>query len=149
MQRLNLPEFEFVYQQVGEIRTIFDPIRKRYVRLTPEEWVRQHLVQYLIQDRGFPQSLIAIERGFAFQGMQRRADVVVYDRSGKPVLMAECKSPDVSIKQAAFDQIARYNTVVQARYLLVTNGLVHYCALIDRERQVYTFMQELPRYEEL
>lgn len=128
---------------------ILDPVRRKYVRLTPEEWVRQHFVQYLIREHDVPRSLVAIEMGFTYQGMARRADVVVHDRRGQPLLMVECKSPDVAIGQEVFDQVARYNRVVQARYLVVTNGRVHYCCLVDREQHTYRFLDELPPYAEL
>ncbi len=150
MQPLNFPrQYAFDIRTSGEKSTIFDPLRRKHVRLTPEEWVRQNLVQYLIQDLGFPVGRTAIETGFTHQGIQHRADVIVYDRQGKPVLVAECKAPDVKIKQDVFDQIARYNTSVQANYLVVTNGLTHYCYVIDREKRTYRFLDQLPRYEDL
>ncbi|NBC18618.1 MAG: restriction endonuclease subunit R [Bacteroidetes bacterium] len=128
---------------------IFDPIRRKYVRLTPEEWVRQHFVQYLVQDLGTPPALVAIEGGFTYQGMTRRADVVVHDRRGQPLLLVECKAPSVEVRQATFDQVARYNKVVRARYLVVTNGQVHYACLLDREQHTYRFLDDLPPYDEL
>lgn len=146
---LNLPEYDFRYRRVGETQMIFDPIRKKYVRLTPEEWVRQHFLQFLVRERGVPAGLVAIEKGFTYQGMLRRADVVVYDRRGRPLLMAECKAPDVEITQAAFDQVARYNTVVNAPCLVVTNGRVHYACAIDRAAHTYHFLDDLPDFEAL
>ena len=144
MQRLNLPTADFDIRQVEGKREILDPLRRKYVRLTPEEWVRQHLVQYLISDLGYPRGLIAIEKGIDLHGKRFRADVIVHDRTGRAVLMAECKEPEVSISQETFDQIAAYNRVVQARCLLVTNGLVHYCYVADRG-----FLDQVPRYDEL
>lgn len=146
---LNFPSCAFDIQTKDGKEMILDSIRKKYVRLTPEEWVRQHFVQYLIQELGYPQGLTAIETGFVFQGMQCRADVLVHDRHGKAVLMGECKAPDVKIKQNVFDQIGRYNTVVKATYLVVTNGMQHYCCRIDREQNQYRFLEALPRYEDL
>ena len=128
---------------------VLDPLRQKYVTLTPEEWVRLHFVQYLIQDLGFPQGRTAIETGFVFQRMQCRVDVLVYDKQGKPVLMGECKAPDVKIRQRAFDQIGRYNTAVKATCLVVTNGLEHYCCVVDRAQNTYQFLDALPRYEAL
>ena len=119
------------------------------MRLTPEEWVRQNLVRHLVQDLGFPAGRTAVESGFSHRGVQHRADVIVYDRSGEPVLMAECKAPDVKIKQEAFDQVARYNTSVGADYLVVTNGITHYCYALDRKERSYRFLRSLPRYEDL
>ena len=144
MQRLNLPAAAFDIRQVEGKREILDPLRRKYVRLTPEEWVRQHLVQYLIADLGYPRGLIAIEKSIDLHGKRFRADVIVHDRTGRAVLMAECKEPDVSISQETFDQIAAYNRVVQARCLLVTNGLIHYCYVAD-----CGFLDEVPRYDEL
>jgi hypothetical protein len=134
---------------VGETQMIFDPVRRRYVALTPEEWVRQHFVQYLVRQRGTPQGLIAVESGFTYNGMWRRADVIVHGRDGKPVLMAECKAPEVQIVQAAFDQISRYNTVVQARFLVVTNGLTHYCCEVHPQARATRFLDEVPLFDAL
>jgi len=150
MQTLNFPttpDFEIISRDGREM--ILDTLRQKYVVLTPEEWVRQNFVQYLIESLGFPQGRTAIETGFVFQGMQCRADVLVYDAQGKALLMGECKASDVKLKQAVFDQIGRYNTVVQAAYLVVTNGLQHYCCAIDREKNTYQFLDALPRYEEI
>ena len=144
MQRLNLPTTAFDIRQIEGKREILDPLRRKYVRLTPEEWVRQHLVQYLISDLGYPRGLTAIEKSIDLHGKRFRADVIVHDRTGRAVLMAECKEPDVSISQQTFDQIAAYNRVVQARCLLVTNGLVHYCYVTGRG-----FLDRVPRYDEL
>ena len=146
---LNLPAYDIRTREQGDKQSIYDPIRSRYVRLTPEEWVRQHFVQYLIQEQGVPRGLIAIEQSFTFQGMQRRADILVHDRQGQPLLMAECKAPRVPISQDAFDQVARYNRVVDAPYLAVTNGLEHYCCRIDRAAHAYTFLEALPPYDAL
>ena len=144
MQLLNLPAVPLDIRQVEGKREILDPLRRKYVRLTPEEWVRQHLVHYLIADLGYPRGLIAIEKGIDLHGKRFRADVVVHDRAGQAVLMAECKEPDVAISQQTFDQIAAYNRVVQARCLLVSNGLVHYCYVAGRG-----FIDQVPRYDEL
>ena len=146
---LNLPPYDFKIREDGGKAMIFDPIRRKYVRLTPEEWVRQHFVQYLVQDLGTPPALVAIEGGFTYQGMPRRADVVVHDRRGQPLLMVECKAPSVEVRQATFNQVARYNKVVRARYLVVTNGQVHYACLLDREQHTYRFLDDLPSYDEL
>lgn len=144
---LNLPEYEFEIRGEGDKRVIFDPIRRRYVRLNPEEWVRQHFLQYLTRDCGYPSYLIAVEMAFRFQRMPRRADIVVHDRRGSPFLMVECKAPGVRIAQASFDQVSRYNRVVGARYLAVTNGREHYCWRIDRDRGAYEFLDGIPDFE--
>ncbi|MDA0745435.1 MAG: type I restriction enzyme HsdR N-terminal domain-containing protein [bacterium] len=149
MHPLNFPQYEFDIQGDPNHETIFDPLRRKHVRLTPEEWVRQHLIQFLVHDQGFPAGRTAIESGFTHKSVFHRADLIVYDRTGTPLLMAECKAPEVKLNQAVFDQIARYNTSLQASYLLVTNGLTHYCYAIDREAHTYRFLDKLPRYEEL
>lgn len=125
---------------------IFDPIRRRYVKLTPEEWVRQHFVQFLIQDRGYPPGLIGIEMGFMYRTMPRRADVVAHERSGAALLVAECKAPGIAVSQAALDQIARYNTVLHAKYLVVTNGVHHYCWEVDHAAGTNTRIDSIPSY---
>jgi predicted type IV restriction endonuclease len=150
MHQLNFPQhFDFDIRDTEGKDYIFDPLRRKYVRLTPEEWVRQHLIQYLTQDLGFPAGRTAIESGFSHQGILHRADLIVHNRQGKPVLMAECKAPEVKLNQNAFDQIARYNTSVQADCLVVTNGLTHYCYVLDRGEKTYRFLEQLPKYEEL
>ena len=146
---LNLPSYEFRRRTRDESEDIYDPLRDRYVRLTPEEWVRQHFVQYLIQELGVPAGLIAIEAAFRFQDQPRRADVIVHDRQGDPLLLVECKAPRVSIAQDAFDQGARYNIVLQAPYLVVTNGQTHYACAIDFDDQSYAFLDDLPPYDVL
>ena len=150
MRDLNFPrQYHFDFQTVEDKVAIFDPIRRKYVQLTPEEWVRQNLVQYFVQDLGYPTGLTAIEKILDYHGTQFRADVVVHNRQAQPLLIAECKAPEVSITQDVFDQIARYNRVLQARYLVVTNGVTHYCYAIDYEQHDYSFLEALPRYEEL
>ena len=150
MQPLNFPrEYEFDIRADGERSVIFDRVRRQYVQLSPEEWVRQNLLRYLAEDLGFPEGLTAVEQGFVDRGIQARADVVVHDRQGNALVMAECKAPDVKLRQNAVDQVARYNAAVGARYLVVTNGLDHYCWTVDPERHSYRFLEQLPRYEDL
>lgn len=141
---LNLPVYEAQIRILDEKRDIFDPIRRQFVRLTPEEWVRQHFLQYLSRKCGYPSSLMAVEKGFAYQKMARRADIVVHDRRGLPFLLVECKAPNVSISQSTFDQVSRYNRVVQARFLMVTNGLKHYCWTIEGDS--YRFLDGPPPF---
>ena len=149
METLNLPTYEFRTAEREEKRVIYDPLREQYVRLTPEEWVRQHFVQYLIQTLNAPAGLVAVEAAFQYQGQPRRADVIVHDRQGDPLLLVECKAPRVSIDQDAFDQCARYNIVLGAPYLVVTNGQTHYACAIDFEARHYTFLDDLSPYEQL
>ena len=150
MRRLNFPtEYTFDLREIDGHREILDPLRRKYVRLTPEEWVRQHLVQYLTTELGYPRGLTAVEKGIDLHGKPFRADIIVYDTHGRAVLVAECKEPEVAIRQETFDQIAVYNRVVQARCMLVSNGLDHYCYAIDRKREEYHFLDRVPRYKEL
>lgn len=149
METLNLPAYTFQTRERAGKRDIFDPIRQKYVRLTPEEWVRQHFVQYLIREHGVPRGLVAVEHGFTDQDMPRRADIVVHDRQGRPLLIAECKAPGVPVTQDTFDQVARYNRVLRVPYLVVTNGQDHYACRIDFEAATYRFLDELPLYEAL
>ena len=132
--------YAFTTRTIGGKREMLDPLRQQYVALTPEEWVRQNLVQFLIQERGYPRGLMAAEKFVQVHGQPHRADLVVYDRQGSPLLLAECKEPSVNISQDTFDQIARYNRALRARYLLISNGLEHYCYAIDRDREQYRFL---------
>lgn len=149
VESLNLPTYEFRTAERDDTRVIYDPVRQTYVRLTPEEWVRQHFVQYLIQELNVPAGLVAVEASFQYQDQPRRADAIAYDRQGDPLLVVECKAPRVSIDQDAFDQCAQYNVVLEAPYLVVTNGQIHYACAIDFEAQSYTFLDDLPPYEQL
>lgn len=144
LPELNLPSYEPRIGLVDEKHVIFDSIRCQYVRLTPEEWVRQHFLQYLTSACRYPASLMAVEKGFEYQNMSRRADIVVHDRSGRPFLMVECKAPNVPISQSTFDQVSRYNRAVKARFLAVTNGLKHYCWTI--EQSGYRFLDGPPPF---
>ena len=149
MDQLNLPHCDFEFGTKEGKDMILDPVRRKFVRLTPEEWVRQHFAQYLIRERGFPAALMAIEKGFLYQGMLRRADIVAYDRRGSALLMVECKAPGVDVTQETFDQVAGYNMVIGARYLVVTNGHSHYCCEIDKETSSYEFLDEIPLFEQI
>jgi hypothetical protein len=144
-----LPTYEFRTAERDGKRTVYDPVRDRYVRLTPEEWVRQHFVQYLVQALHVPAGLVAVEAAFELQGQPQRADIIAHDRRGEPLLLVECKAPRVSIGQDAFDQGARYNLVLGAPYLVVTNGQTHYACAIDFENRSYTFLDDLPPYTAL
>jgi hypothetical protein len=149
MDKLNFPEFQFRTKYEGKALYIWDDIRKKYVVVTPEEWVRQNLVRYFIEVKEVPASLMRVEVGLKLNKMQRRADVVVYNNNGLPLLIAECKAPSVKITQQAFDQIARYNIPLKVKYLVVTNGLVHYFCRIDEATGSYEFLNWVPGYNEL
>tara|TARA_B110000503_G_C7066233_1_gene378890 strand:+ start:126 stop:581 length:456 start_codon:yes stop_codon:yes gene_type:complete len=149
MKTLNLPTYQFSFKEENKKTKIFDAIRKKFLVLTPEEWVRQHIVRFLVEEKGFPPSLIAIEMGLKLNGMQKRADILVYSKMGNPILLVECKAPHIKIDQKVFDQIGRYNITFKLPYLLVTNGMEHFCAQIDFESKDFSFLQEIPEYEKL
>jgi hypothetical protein len=148
--QLNLPAYTFrIKSSTDGRRVIFDLLRRRYVTLTPEEWVRQHFVRYLIEVKGFPAALMANEVSLTQNGIKRRCDTLVADASGAPLLIVEYKAPHVKISQETFDQIVRYNMVLRARYLVVSNGFVHYCCKMDYEKGSYSFLPEMPKYSDL
>ena len=146
MQPLNLPQYSFKIKSEGQRKYIFDNIRKRYVILTPEEWVRQHLTAWLVQEKKYPASLIAVEMPLRINRMERRADIVLYSSRGKPFMIIECKAPGIKISQKAFDQAARYNMDIKVNYLVVSNGLVHYCARLDHKKANWSFLSGIPEY---
>ena len=149
MLELNLPPYEKKITKKDDKPFILDVIRRQYVALTPEEWVRQNFVHFLIEYKGYPQSLMANEVQLKLNGMSRRCDTVVYDRTLRPRVIVEYKAPSVSITQQVFEQICRYNMVLQVDYLIVSNGLAHYCCRIDYPTRSYTFLQEIPEYQSL
>ncbi len=152
LPRLNFPDYEFKLQRSSDERQslkIFDIIRKKYVSLTPEEWVRQHLLHFLVNERKFPQSLVSVEKKLLINNLEKRTDVVIYSSSLKPILLAECKSPKVPLTQAVFDQAARYNMTLNVGYFLITNGLESFICRIDHLTQSYAFLNEIPTFDEL
>jgi len=149
MQSLNLPKYSFKVQTKEQKKYIFDAFRKKFVALTPEEWVRQHFIRYLCEERSYPSTLIALERDMEFNNLHFRADAVVYDRKARPVMVVECKAPDVPIGQEHFDQILRYNMQLKVNYLVVTNGLEHYCCRYNRGQGKYEFLKAIPDYNEI
>ena len=150
MVELNLPEYAYkVKKTEGGSWAIWDRLRDRWVALTPEEWVRQHFVEWLITDKGFPAALMGNEVSLTQNGIARRCDTVVADRTGQPLVIVEYKAPSINITQKTFDQIVRYNMVLKAKYLIVSNGLEHYCCHIDYEGNSYRFLEEIPSYEDL
>jgi hypothetical protein len=145
---LQLPPYPFkITDQNGQL-ILFDIIRKKNIVITPEEWVRQHFVQYLINQKHYPKTLIKLEGGHKLHGMPKRSDIVVYNRSGEKILLVECKAPSVAIDQKTFDQVARYNMVHKVKLVAVSNGLQHYYCRIDFENNNYQFLEELPDYKE-
>jgi len=149
LQPLELPPYAFKISDKNGQLTLFDEIRKKHIVITPEEWVRQHFVQYLINQKKYPKTLIKLEGGLRLNGMAKRSDIVVFNSASEKILMVECKAPAVTIDQKVFDQIARYNMTHKIALLAVSNGLQHYYCRIDFENRAYKFMEELPAYNEL
>ena len=144
MQKLNLPLFDYKIRNDDGKVWIFDVIRKKYLVLTPEEWVRQHFVNYLITHLQYPKSLIRIEGGLKFNNMRKRSDIVVYDRGGQPWMIVECKSPDVPVDASTVRQVSMYNSTLKARFITVTNGLQHFCCRIQWEERKFEMLTEIP-----
>lgn len=147
MQALNFPHYSFRIQMRGQNKYIFDTFRKKYVKLTPEEWVRQHMARYLTDTLGYPSSLLAIEQGLHIHQLQRRADIVAYNNQAQPVLLVECKAPSVAINQKTLEQAAQYNQQLQVNYWVFTNGLTHYC--LHFQTGQYRLLTKIPAYAEL
>lgn len=146
MQELNFKEYSFRFKNRENKPLIFDVIRKKFLVLTPEEWVRQHTLQYLIQELNIPQSLINVEKQIRVHDTIKRYDIVVYNSDGSLHIIVECKAPKVKITQSTFDQIARYNFALQSSFLMITNGLEHYFCRMDYEEERYAFLENLPQY---
>lgn len=146
MKSLCFPQYDFRFKSSENTRYIFDIIRKKFVVLQPEEWVRQHVIHYLIEDKGYPKSLINVEKTIRMNGLSKRYDLVVFSPQGQIELLVECKAPGVTITQETFDQIARYNMALQSRLLLLTNGIKMYCCKMDLEKEKYTFLDQVPDF---
>lgn len=150
MKQLNLPEYKFrtIRNQSGKVK-IFDEFRKKFLILTPEEWVRQNFLMYLTKEKKYPVSLIAIEKGIKVIGMQKRFDAVVHDRQGKPIVLIEFKAPEIKIDQKVMEQLSRYNLNLSVDYLIASNGLTHYCCVINKKLGEIRFLENIPSFEEL
>ena len=144
MLDLNLPKYDFKVKSERGKKKIFDSVRKQFISLTPEEWVRQHFIHFLNQEKGFPLSLMGVEYPLQYNGMNKRADIICFQKEGKPMLLVECKSANVPISQKVFDQIARYNFHLRVPFLVVTNGLQHFCCEMNYEENSYRFLEEIP-----
>ena len=147
MQKLNLPTYNFKLKSNENKTLIFDKLRKKYMVLTPEEWVRQHYVTFLIEEKKYPASLIALEKQLIINNSKKRNDILVFNKEGNHEIIVECKAPSIKITQATFDQIARYNLKLKANYLIVTNGLEHFYCKMDFENETYIFLKEIPDYK--
>lgn len=148
MQPLNLPEYSFRWKVENNNHYIFDGIRKKFLLLTPEEWVRQNITAFLIEDRKFPPGLISAESGIKVNTLSRRYDILVYSKNRNPLVLVECKAPHIKITQKVFDQIIAYNYSVRAAFLLVTNGLQHFF-LRKNEGGQFIFCDKIPEFQEL
>ena len=146
MQELNFPTYSFRFKNSENKVAIFDDIRKKFIILTPEEWVRQHTVQFLLQGKNYPKSYLNVEKLIKINSLSKRYDIVVFQPDGTIFLLVECKAPEVNITQKTFDQIARYNMTLKACYLMVTNGLNHYFCQMDFEKEQYVFLEQLPDF---
>lgn len=148
MQKLNFPEYNFRIKSEGEKTQIFDGIRKKFVVLTPEEWVRQNFIEYLKREKNYPETLMAVEKQIAVNGMQRRFDLLVYTRNGQPLLIAEFKAPEIKITQEVFDQVVRYNMALRVEKVIVSNGLQHFACEIDYVNNSFSYLPEIPAFPE-
>ena len=146
MIKLNFPSYQFRFKNSENKTAIFDELRKKFIILTPEEWVRQHTIQYLIQQKNYPKQLLNAEKQLKVNGLTRRYDIVAYNPNGSINLIVECKAPSIKITQDTFDQIARYNLALKAEQLMVTNGLNHYFCEMNYEFEKYHFLREISSY---
>lgn len=153
MKQLNLPQYSLRITGKEGAETIFDPLRKKWVKLTPEEWVRQNFVQYLVNEGKYPQGLIGIEILFKFNSLKKRVDILVHNRKGEPVMIVECKSSDINIsdfyEDKVYDQLGEYNMGFGVPYVIVTNGIVHYAFKYSQETKKYEYLLEIPLYADL
>jgi len=149
MDKLNLPSYNFRISGTDKNDTlIFDAFRKKFINLTPEEWVRQHILQFLIAEKKVPEALVSVEAGIRINKLAKRYDALIYNRNAKPWMLVECKAPSVKINQDTFDQVVAYNHSINAKYILVTNGLKHYCCNIDVAMKNYLFLNNIPDFED-
>ncbi|MDR3651887.1 MAG: type I restriction enzyme HsdR N-terminal domain-containing protein [Paludibacter sp.] len=146
MLQLNLPKYNFRIKKQEEKLLIFDNQRKRYVSLTPEEWVRQHFIKFLIEAKGYPAAYLAIEKQLSLNGMKKRCDAVLYDNNAKPVMIIEFKAPNVPISQATFDQVAVYNSKLNVEFFIISNGIEHFCCKVNAKTARYEFFSEIPDF---
>ena len=147
MFRLNLPPYPIKIQEKGEKRQIFDFLRRKWVALTPEEWVRQHFTHFLVEHKNYPQALLANEVELRIGEKRLRCDTLLYNKELRPRMIIEYKAPTIQIQQKTFDPISAYNLLLKVDYLVVSNGLSHYCCKMDYERQSYQFLEDIPDYE--
>lgn len=145
--KLNFPNYSFRFKNSENKMLIFDELRKKFMQLTPEEWVRQHTVRFLMDKKKYPKSLLNVEKQIKVHQRVKRYDVVAFKPDGKIQLIVECKAPSIKITQETFDQVAQYNLALNADFLMVTNGLAHYYCIMDYEEEKYHFLKDLPIYK--
>lgn len=148
MVALNLPRYNFKIKFQKNKQQIFDEVRKKYVVLTPEEWVRQHFIRFLIHEKKYPASRMAVEYALNYNTLSKRGDIVIFGKNALPHIIVECKAPAVQLSQEVFDQAARYNFILRVNYLIITNGLQHFCCEMDYEKNTFRFLPDLPVYTE-
>lgn len=147
MLKLSFPNYEFRLKKIDEKRFIFDEIRKKYIELTAEEWVRQNCIKFLINKKNYKSQLIAVEKKIILNNLTKRFDIIAYDNNGEPNLLVECKAPNIAIRQETFDQIITYNRVINSKYLMITNGIIHYYCKIDNIDNKINFLKDIPNYK--
>jgi hypothetical protein len=147
MLKLSFPNYEFRIKKIDEKRFIFDEIRKKYIELTAEEWVRQNCIKFLINEKKYKSQLIAVEKKIILNNLTKRFDIIAYDNNGDPNLLVECKAPNIAINQETFDQILSYNRVINSKYLMITNGIIHYYCKIDNIDNKINFLKDIPNYK--
>jgi hypothetical protein len=147
MFKLNLPEYNPTIRKADGKIWIFDRIRKKYVVLTPEEWVRQHFIHYLVEHLHYPKSLFRIEGSLTYNKLQKRSDILIHDREGRPWMLVECKAPNIKLTQHAFNQVSVYNMTIGARFVAVTNGMVQYCFEAANENNSIAFLERFPEFD--
>ena len=147
MLKLSFPNYEFRLKKIDEKRFIFDEIRKKYIELTAEEWVRQNCIKFLVNEKKYKSQLIAVEKKIILNNLTKRFDIIAYDNNGDPNLLVECKAPNIAIRQETFDQILSYNRVINSKYLMITNGIIHYYCKIDNIDNKINFLKDIPNYK--
>lgn len=149
MEPLNLPNYSFSVKVVDEKKFIFDKLRRKYVVLTPEEWVRQNFIRYLVEHRNYPVGLISVERGFDLYKTKKRSDILIFNSVGKPWVLVECKAPSVVVNELWFDQAFAYNLSIKASYIMLTNGISHFCMKVKPDFSGVDFLKEIPLFDNL
>lgn len=147
MQKLNLPHAALTLTNRAGKTYVYDQFRKKDILLTPEEWVRQHFLHFLISALHYPKTLCNLERGLRYNKLMKRTDITVYDRQGDIFLIVECKAPEIKLTQKVFEQVATYSYALKAQHIVVTNGLQHFCCKLDHEHRKYSFLENIPSFE--